>query len=75
MPPAPIFRYARYFGLAFDFVGVVLASAFVGWWLDRWLDAEPYAFLGCMLLAVGGASIRLAYKLRGLERIDRGAES
>ena len=73
MPRTPI-RYALYFGLAFDFIGIVIASAVVGWWLDRWLGAEPYAFLACMLLAVAGGSVRLAFRLRGLERIDRGTE-
>ena len=74
MPLASTLRYARYFGLAFDFIGVLLAAAFIGWWLDRWLGAEPYAFLVCMLVAVGGGSIRLAAKLRRLERIDREAK-
>jgi F0F1-type ATP synthase assembly protein I len=72
--PRAAIRYALYFGLAFDFIGIVIASAFVGWWLDRWLGVEPYAFLGCVLVAVAGGSVRLAIRLRGLERIDRGAE-
>ena len=70
--PGPILRFGRSFALFWDFVGTVLAGAFIGWFLDRWFDTEPYWTLGLLILGVVGGFVRLVASLRRLDRLDAG---
>lgn len=68
--PNLIVRYARFGALAYELSGTILAGAFVGWLLDRWLGTQPYLTLVSTLAAVIGGFVRLVVLLR---RFDRGA--
>jgi F0F1-type ATP synthase assembly protein I len=72
--PGPILRFGRSFALFWDFVGTVLAGAFVGWFIDSRFDTEPYATLGLVILGVVGGFLRLMRSLRRLERHDDDVE-
>ena len=68
--PSPVFRFGRSVALFWDFVGTILASAFIGWLIDRQVDTEPYGMLVLLLIGVAGGFIRLVRELRRLERLD-----
>jgi F0F1-type ATP synthase assembly protein I len=68
--PNLIVRYARFGAMAYELSGTILAGAFVGWLLDRWLGTQPYLTLVSTLTAVIGGFVRLVVLLR---RFDRGA--
>lgn len=68
--PNVILRFGRSFAIFWDFVGVVLAGAAIGWFVDSRFDTEPWATVGLLILGVVGGFIRLVTSLRRLDRLD-----
>ena len=51
-PKRGLNQYARYSGLAFQMMAVILAGAFGGLKLDKWLDTKPVFTVILTLLSV-----------------------
>ena len=52
-PQSGIGRAGRYYAVAFDFIGAILAGVFGGWFLDHRFGMNPY---GTPLLVVLGVA-------------------
>ena len=68
-----IVRAGRYIAIGYNFSGIIIAGAAVGWLIDRWLGTGPWGLLVSSLLGVTGSFIWLIDALRRFERSDRDA--
>jgi F0F1-type ATP synthase assembly protein I len=51
-------------GVGFEFAGIVIATAFAGYYLDEYLGTSPLFILVLTLAGMGGAVYRLIWMLR-----------
>ena len=68
-----IVRAGRYLAIGYNFSGIIIAGAVVGWLIDRWLDTGPWGLLIFSLLGVVGSFIWLINALRQFDRSERNA--
>ena len=71
--PGYIVRAGRYIAIGYNFSGIIIAGAAVGWLVDRWLGTAPWGLLVLSLIGVTGSFIWLIDALRRLDRSDRNA--
>ena len=68
-----IVRAGRYIAIGYNFSGIIIAGAAVGWLIDRWLGTGPWGLLVFSLIGIAGSFIWLIDALRRFERSDRDA--
>jgi F0F1-type ATP synthase assembly protein I len=56
--------YARYSGLAFKMIAVVMAAFFIGWQIDNWIHIGFPLFT--LLLSFGGLFVIIYLLIKGL---------
>ena len=64
-------RAGRYIAVGYNFSGIIIAGAVVGWLVDRWLGSGPWGVTICSLIGVVGSFIWLIDTLRRFDRSDR----
>ena len=53
------------YGVGMEFAAAVAGFCIVGWFMDRWLDSQPYGLLiGAILGIVGGMYNLIRYAIR-----------
>ena len=67
-------RAGRYIAIGYNFSGIIIAGAAVGWLIDRFLGTGPWGLLACSLIGIVGSFIWLIDALRRFERSDRNAQ-
>ena len=60
----------RYYAVAFDFIGAIMAGVFGGWFLAHRFGMEPYGTPLLVVLGVVAGFVRMVRTLRRFERID-----
>jgi len=68
-------RAGRYIAIGYNFSGIIIAGALVGWLVDRWLGSGPWGLLICSMIGVVGSFIWLIDALRRFERSERSDRS
>lgn len=51
-PKKALNAYARYSGMAFQMIAIILAGTFGGWKLDEWFGSRPVFTILLLLLSV-----------------------
>jgi ATP synthase protein I len=47
-----------------ELIAGVIAGAFVGYYLDKWLGSSPWFFVGCFFLGIAGSVRNIMRKIR-----------
>lgn len=69
--PGGIGRAGRYYAVAFDFTGAIMAGVVGGWMVDNHFGTAPYGGLTLIIAGVVVGFVRLVRALRRFEQIDR----
>ena len=69
-PQSGIGRAGRYYAVAFDFIGAILAGVFGGWFLDHRFGMNPYGTPLLVILGVAAGFVRMVRALRRFDQID-----
>ena len=69
-PQSGIGRAGRYYAVAFDFIGAILAGVFGGWFLDHRFGMNPYGTPLLVVLGVAAGFVRMVRALRRFDQID-----
>jgi F0F1-type ATP synthase assembly protein I len=69
--PGGLGKAGRYYAVAFDFIGAIMAGVFGGWFLDNKFGMAPYGTPLLVVLGVIAGFARMVRALRRFEVIDR----
>ena len=61
-------RYMKYFAVAWEFIGSVLAGVFIGYQLDRYFVTDPWLVL---TMTIAGTTIGFYRMVQILRRFER----
>ena len=67
-PESPLLRYGKFFAVAWEFIGCVLAGVFLGYQLDRYFVTEPWLVLTMTIAGTAIGFYRMVQILRRFER-------
>lgn len=67
-PDRPLLAYM---GLGFEVSGILLGSALLGHYLDKWLATSPIFILVMVLLGTAAVLLRVVLITKWIERRDR----
>ncbi|MCC6763305.1 MAG: AtpZ/AtpI family protein [Deltaproteobacteria bacterium] len=62
------FRYAKYFAVAFEFIGSIAAGVFLGSALDAWLLTAPWLVIAMTIASTVVGFYRMVQILQRLQR-------
>ena len=65
---SPLLRYAKFFAVAWEFIGCVVAGVFIGYQLDRYFVTDPWLVL---TMTIGGTAIGFYRMVQVLRRFER----